>query len=89
MEILIEENEGKGRAYFEDLAEMTFIKEGKESIIIDHTLVDEKLRGQGAARKLLDAVVNYARERNLKIIPVCSYAKSIFEKDESIRDVLN
>jgi predicted GNAT family acetyltransferase len=33
-------------------------------------------------------VVNYARENKIKIIPLCPFAKSVFDKVEEIRDVL-
>lgn len=88
LKIEIEETENKGRAYIGKLAEMTFSKAGSELIIIDHTEVNEELRGQGAGRKLLDALVDLARDRKIKIMPLCPYAKSVFDKNESIRDVL-
>lgn len=70
------------------LAEMTYSWAGEDQIIIDHTYVDETLRGQGAGRKLLDQAVEFARSKNLKIIPLCPFAKSVFDKDSSIHDVL-
>jgi predicted GNAT family acetyltransferase len=33
-------------------------------------------------------VVLFARENNIKIIPLCPFAKSVFDKTEEIRDVL-
>lgn len=56
--------------------------------IIDHTDVADDYRGQGVGHKLLDAVVDFARNNQIKIIPLCPYAKSVFDKDPSIRDVL-
>ena len=56
--------------------------------IIDHTDVSEDYRGQGIGRQILDKVVAFALEKNLKIIPLCPYAKSVFDKDPSIADVL-
>ena len=50
--------------------------------------VSEDYRGQGIGRQLLDKVVEFAREKNLKIIPLCPYAKSVFDKEPSIADVL-
>ncbi len=69
-------------------AAMTFTKAGDQLIIIDHTEVGESLRGQGVGRQLLDEAVKMAREQGKKIMPLCPYAKSVFQKDESIRDVL-
>ncbi|MEL6972611.1 MAG: N-acetyltransferase, partial [Bacteroidota bacterium] len=49
--IEIEEQDTKGRAFLKIdgalKAEMTYSKAGEELIIIDHTEVDDSLRGQG------------------------------------------
>ncbi|MEM0993341.1 MAG: GNAT family N-acetyltransferase [Bacteroidota bacterium] len=86
------EQANSGHAYVGDegapLAEMSYSKAGKTMLIIDHTDVSETLRGQGIGRKLLNAVVEMARDKNLKILPLCPYAKSVFDKDATIRDVL-
>lgn len=92
IQVQLEEQGNSGHAYIGEsakpLAEMTYSKAGATMIIIDHTEVGESLRGQGAGRKLLNAVVSMAREKNLKILPLCPYAKSVFDKDPSLRDVL-
>ncbi|MDY3051922.1 MAG: GNAT family N-acetyltransferase [Ndongobacter sp.] len=43
-------------------------------MVITHTIVSDKLRGMGAGMKLLNKAVEYAKENNLKIVPVCSFA---------------
>lgn len=68
--------------------EMTYTWAGDAMFIIDHTGVEEAYKGQGVGRKLLDAAVAFAREKQLKILPLCPFAKSVFDKDASIRDVL-
>ena len=87
----LNEGERKGNVKYQIsdnvLALMTFTK-ADTTIIIDHTEVDESLRGQGIGRQLLDRIVEMVRQRNMKIIPLCPFAKSVFEKDVSIRDVL-
>lgn len=70
------------------LAEMTYVRAGAKRIIVDHTFVDDALRGEGAGRKLLEALVEWARAEALLVVPVCPFAKSMFERDASIRDVL-
>jgi len=57
-------------------------------LIIDHTDVEDQFRGQGIGRQLLDALVAFAREREIKVIPLCPFSKSVFDKDQSIHDVL-
>jgi hypothetical protein len=86
------EHDGQG-AFFvvrdgEQLAEMMYRREAADRVNIVHTLVDEKLRGLGIARKLLDAAVAWARATHTKVIATCPYALAQFEKDPSIRDVL-
>jgi predicted GNAT family acetyltransferase len=55
---------------------------------IDHTEVDESLRGQGIARKLTLAAVDWARKSGVKLVPICPFAKAVFDRDPSIHDVL-
>ena len=91
--ITLEETENrKGRAYIgpkeEIHAEMTYTMAGPKTMIIDHTGVEENYQGQGYARKLLNVLVAKARKEEMKIIPLCPYAKSEFNKDSGIRDVL-
>ncbi len=70
------------------LAEMTCSRADLTPIIIDHPEVDPSLAGQGIGRKLLDALVAWARETQAKVMPLCPYAKAQFGKDASIRGVL-
>ena len=86
------DNQKKGAFFVEQdaerLAEMTYSWAGEDKFIIDHTDVSDTLRGQGIGRHLLDAAVNFAREKQVKIIPFCPYAKSVFDKDSTLHDVL-
>ncbi|MEN4981971.1 GNAT family N-acetyltransferase [Acinetobacter modestus] len=69
-------------------AEMAYTWAGDTMLIIDHTDVNDQFRGQGLGRKLLNELVTFARGRNIKVIPLCPFAKSVFDKDLSIHDVL-
>lgn len=87
-----QDDKNKGAFFIEQdgerLAEMTYSWAGEDKFIIDHTDVSDSLRGQGVGRHLLDAAVEFARDKQVKIIPLCPFAKSVFDKDQSIRDVL-
>ncbi|MGO1751664.1 MAG: GNAT family N-acetyltransferase [Psychroflexus sp.] len=87
-----EDNGRKGRFIIsennEEAGEMTFTWAGKSKFIIDHTGVNEKFEGKGYAKELVMAGVAFARDKGVKIIPLCPYAKRRFEKDDSIKDVL-
>lgn len=69
------------------VAQMTYHRTGEQVVVIDHTFVDENLRG-GVARQLLDAAVEWARISGNMIVPSCSYVTLQFARDASIRDVL-
>lgn len=70
-------------------AMMTYVPTGTTGFIIDHTEVtDESIKGQGAGKQMVMASVEYARNNELKIVPLCPFAKSVFDKNPEIRDVL-
>lgn len=92
-EIRIEQIDNKGRAFIESdskdiLAAMTFSIAGESLLIIDHTEVDDSLRGLGIGRKLLDEIVVIAEKEDKKILPLCPFAKSVFDKDKSLSHLL-
>jgi len=90
--IKIEDNGKKGRFVLledgKEAGEMTFVWDGENSIIIEHTNVGKEYGGKGYAKQLMNKAVAFARKNEVKIVPVCSFVKAMFEKDESIRDVL-
>lgn len=69
------------------LAEITYTYAGENVIIVDHTFVDPSLRGQGIGAQLVERVVLFAEEENLKIIPLCPYAKKEFTEKEAYHKV--
>ncbi|MFA0963624.1 GNAT family N-acetyltransferase [Roseivirga sp. BDSF3-8] len=92
LEVQLEETGHKGRFYIrkqeKDIAEMTYSAAGKDRIIIDHTQVDKEYRGQDLGKQMVYKAVEYARNRQIKIVPLCPFANAIFKKNEEIRDVL-
>lgn len=92
MEILQQDNSSKGSFYIEQgnvrVAEMTYTWAGTDRIIIDHTEVKPILKGTGAGKQLVKAAVDFARAKGIKIIPLCPFAKSVFDKMAEYKDVL-
>ena len=68
------------------LAEITWNKQG-DVLYVDHTFTDPSLRGQGIAGQLVDKVAEYARQENLKIMPICPYVVRKFNEDEQYNDL--
>ena len=70
------------------IAEITYQYQDEATIVADHTWVDNSLRGQGVARPLLDVLVAFAREKQLKIVPTCSYVDVMFQREAEFADVV-
>ena len=92
MEIQQEDNGKKGVFFIEEnneiIAEMTYVWSGEDKIIIDHTEVSEKLGGKGIGKQLVHKAVEMAREKHIKILSLCPFAKRVFDKTEDYKDVL-
>ena len=86
-----EQNERKGRfVIYEDAVfagEMTYTWAGTTKFIIDHTGIEEGFNGKGCGKKLLEQAVAFAREQEVKILPLCPFAKAQFDKDKNLADV--
>lgn len=70
------------------LAKVELESDEKDNIVIEHTIVSDELKGQNVAKQLIKKVVDFAREENKKIVPVCTYAQAQFEKNKEYEDVL-
>lgn len=91
MEIKQTDNEKKG--FFQavennlEAGRMTYTWAGDSKFIIDHTEVNPDFSGKGVGKKMVMQAVAFARENNLKIIPLCPFAKAVFDKTQDISDV--
>lgn len=70
------------------IAQISYSKAGDDIIIIDHTFVDPSLRGKGIALKLVERVIRFAIDNNKKIMPLCPFAKLVFDKNPNLSGVL-
>jgi len=57
-------------------------------VVLTHVEADLALRGTGAAARLMEAIVVYARDHNLKLVPRCTYAVAWFRRHPDAGDVL-
>ncbi|MDD4216937.1 MAG: GNAT family N-acetyltransferase [Bacteroidales bacterium] len=92
MEIKIREDETKGFAIAtvngEIAGKITYTIPSADFIIIDHTEVEPSFKGKGVGKQLLYKIVEMTREKNIKIIPLCPFANSMFQKLTDIQEVL-
>lgn len=91
IETKVFENKGVFKALDEQgnqAGEMTFSIAGTNKIIIDHTDVKPAYAGQGVGKVMFEAAIDYARTKEIKIMPLCPFAASMFKKNETYSDVL-
>lgn len=91
MQIQRDEHGRKGAFYIDEdgewIAELTYFTVG-DTMTIDHTEIDEKLRGEGIGQDLVKAAVEYARANGLRIKATCPYAKKVIERTPEFQDIL-
>ncbi len=63
-------------------------RERPGSLRILHTDVPEAMAGGGIGGKLVKATLDYARERKLKVIPLCSFAVGWIKRHPEYSDLL-
>jgi uncharacterized protein len=92
MEIQHRSHETKGKFFIEhegkEVAAMHYVYAGDKKIIIDHTEVATEYEGRGLGKQLVTAGVAYARKNDIKIIPLCPFAKGVFDRVPAFGDVL-
>ncbi len=87
------EGDARGGSFFvevggERLAEMTYTLPSAGRAVIEHTEVSDRLGGRGVGKRLVLAGVEWARATGTKLVPHCSYARAVLERDPSLHDVL-
>ncbi|MDR0332016.1 MAG: N-acetyltransferase [Dysgonamonadaceae bacterium] len=71
----------------EIIGEMTYVWVSKDSFIIDHTEVSPEYRGKNVGGELVKGAVEFARENDFTIIPLCPFAAAEFERHSEYKDV--
>jgi len=92
MEIKLENNDKGG--FFEavdsgiQLGKLSYSWVDTHTLSADGTEVNNEFGGRGVGKRLVMAMVDYARENDLKIIPKCPFVVALFDRLTSIQDVL-
>ena len=78
----------EGRIFLEKegkiLAEIEYENIENNEFNIYHTFVDDSLRGQGIASKLVEMAVEEIEKRRGKVSATCSYAKAWLERHKLV-----
>jgi len=93
MEIQHQQTDTDGAFYIENeagsrVAELQYENFGDHTIDIFHTEVADELQGKNIGKQLVEAAIDFARRKQLKIIPSCTFAKSVFAGESGYDDVL-
>ena len=75
-------------AHGKTIAEVLFPDRGDGTVEVTHTFVDDSLRGQGVAGKLMEALAAELRREGKRAVLTCSYAQSWFAKHCENADIL-
>jgi len=90
--ITLEQTGSKGRYVAKvdgvsEPAELTFSVVNEHLIIADHTGVPDSMRGLGVGKALVERLVADAREKQVKIVPLCPYVNAQRQKHPEWADV--
>ena len=69
------------------LAHADYILEG-DRMVFTHTFVTPELRGRGLAEQLVRPALAHARERNLRVVPACSYVATFITRHPEFHPLL-
>lgn len=70
------------------LAEVTFPAISENVVDMNHTFVDDALRGQSVAEHLMNEAAKQIRKENKKTRVTCPYAKKWFLAHKEFSDIL-
>ena len=51
---------------------------------IEYVEVSPNLRGTGLGRQLVEKAVAFANEAKLRVVPMCSYARAVIQRDPAL-----
>jgi predicted GNAT family acetyltransferase len=59
---------------------LSYSLDGTDTLMIDYVQVDPSLRGSGLGAKLVAAAVDWAKEGQYKVVPICGFARSVLRR---------
>lgn len=89
LEVTHNQSKSRFEILFEGLpGKLDYILDGK-NFVITHVGVHPELRGQGVAARIVEASLSYARENELRVIPMCSYAAAYIRRNPQHVELTN
>ena len=81
IEVVNNREESRFEAALGDLVAFSEYNLAGSNIVFNHTEVPVEFEGQGIGRKLAEAALNYARDNNLKVIPLCPFIAAFIRRN--------
>lgn len=86
---MIIEHDAQARRFFartaHGLAYLAYEQKDDGVLDLQHTVVPKAAQGEGVGDALVRAALDYARERQVKIIPSCSYVSGWLDRHPDFR----
>ena len=67
--------------------EMTYSRMHAHAVIVDHTEVLDAFEGEGLGKQLVAHIVQWARDHEQRIMPLCPFTRAIFDRTPEYEDV--
>ena len=88
LEIIHNPNENRFEIWIEgQLSKLDYAQRGS-TIIMTHVGVPHEFRGLGIAGKITEAGLEYAKEKNLRVIPMCSYVAAYIRRHPQYAELM-
>lgn len=89
MELVIQHNTDKRRFETEVEGHVALVEYNlfNNGINYTHTEVPTQLEGRGIGSALAKHVLNYARENNLRVMPLCPFIKAYIDRHPEYADI--
>ncbi len=69
------------------IGKITFVRTGPNTVIIDHTEVDDAYRDSDVELNLVRHVCELARQQHRNVLPICPIARNMFIRYPEFDDV--
>ena len=67
---------------------LEFTRPGVGVMRIEYVEVSPELRGTGLGKQLVEKAVAFATDAKLRVIPICSYARAVIQRDPALSAAL-
>jgi predicted GNAT family acetyltransferase len=72
-----------------DLAVLEYRLRGGSGLVLTHTGVPPRLEGKGVGSLLARSAFEYAREHQLRVIPLCSFVRAYLQRHPEYADLVD